>query len=42
MYSTTSCVLLLKKDNGKHKGWDKSQNSPNNGNSEKQKGKHKK
>ena len=42
LFSTTSCVVFVKKDNGKHKGWTKNDNNPNNSNSENSKGKHKK
>jgi len=38
-FSTTSCVVFVKKDNGKHKGWYKNTNNPHNPNSTKQKGK---
>lgn len=33
MIGTTSCVVLIKKDNGKHKGWNKNQNNPKGENS---------
>lgn len=42
LYSTTSCVVLLKKDNGKHNGWNKNGNQSNGNNSEKSRGKHNK
>lgn len=42
LFSTTSCVVLLKKDNGKHKGWNKNAGHSNGNNSEKSKGKHNK
>lgn len=28
MFSTTSCFVLVSKDNGKHKGWYKNPNNP--------------
>lgn len=37
LFSAVSCVVLVKKDNGKHKGWSKNTNSPNSSNSEKSK-----
>ena len=30
LFSATSCVVLVKKDNGKHKGWFKNSNNPHN------------
>jgi len=46
LFSISNCVVFVKKDNGKHKGWNKSQNKQNNqihrNNPEKSKGKHKK
>jgi hypothetical protein len=42
LFSTTSCVVFVKKDNGKHKGWTKNGNQSNGNNSEKSKGKHNK
>jgi hypothetical protein len=30
LFSSTSCVVLVKKDNGKHKGWYKNPNNPHN------------
>jgi len=30
LFSTTSCVVLVPKDSGKHKGWYKNQNNPHN------------
>lgn len=29
LFSTTSCAVVLKKDNGNHKGWHKSPANPN-------------
>ena len=29
LFSTTSCTVVLKKDNGKHRGWYKSPATPN-------------
>jgi ABC-type oligopeptide transport system substrate-binding subunit len=28
LFSTTSCVVLVKENNGKHKGWFKNPNNP--------------
>ncbi|MCF8298754.1 MAG: hypothetical protein K9J13_14495 [Saprospiraceae bacterium] len=45
LFSTTSCSVLVVKDNGKHKGWYKNTNNPhhpNTTNPGKAKGKHKK
>ena len=36
--SLTSCAVLVKKDNGKHKGWYKNKNNPHNAASSKQTG----
>ena len=33
LFSTTSCVVHVQKDNGKHKGWNKNSNNPHNPNS---------
>jgi len=33
LFSTTSCLVLVKKDNGKHKGWHKNSNNPHHPNS---------
>jgi hypothetical protein len=41
LIGTASCVALVKKDNGKHKGWSKNQNNPNGENSGKTKDRHK-
>jgi hypothetical protein len=30
LFSTTSCVVLVREDNGLHKGWFKSPNNPHN------------
>jgi hypothetical protein len=30
LFSTSSCVVLVKKDNGKHKGWFKNPNNSHN------------
>ena len=35
LFSTTSCVVLFHKDNGKHKGWTKNSKNPHNPNSSK-------
>ncbi|MBK7133631.1 MAG: hypothetical protein IPH69_12660 [Bacteroidales bacterium] len=32
LLSTTSCVVLVKKDNGNHKGWYKNPKNPHNPN----------
>ena len=36
LFSTTSCVVLVGKDNGRHNGWFKNQNNPHNPQSAKQ------
>lgn len=28
LFSTTSCAVMVQKDNGKHKGWYKNSNNP--------------
>jgi hypothetical protein len=33
LFSMTSCVVVAKSDNGKHKGWYKNPNNPHNPNS---------
>lgn len=33
LFSTTSCVVLVKDDNGKHKGWFKHSHNPHHPNS---------
>ena len=30
LFGVTSCVVLVKKDNGRHKGWFKNPNNPHN------------
>jgi len=30
LFSTTSCIVFVKKDNGRHKGWYKNSNNPHN------------
>jgi hypothetical protein len=30
LFSVTSCVVFVKKDNGEHKGWYKNTNNPHN------------
>ena len=46
LFGASSCVVLVKKDNGKHKGWFKNPNNPHHPHSTnpagKSKGKHKK
>jgi hypothetical protein len=32
MFNATSCVVFVKKDHGKHKGWHKSTNNPHHSN----------
>jgi len=36
LVSTQSCTVLIRKDNGKHKGWYKNTNNPHNPESSKQ------
>ena len=33
LFSVSSCIVFLKKDNGNHRGWYKNQNNPHNPNS---------
>lgn len=32
-FNTTSCFVLVKKDNGKHRGWNNNSNNPHHPNS---------
>lgn len=33
LFSTTSCLVLVEKDNGRHRGWHNNSNNPHNPNS---------